>query len=93
MRDGGTIAAASDVLHDVLERRTPVKEAVRDWGKRHRFAGSRDRAWISGLVLDALRKKDAETEARRIAITPASFGIMPRQARMPPQIIATTRTR
>jgi 16S rRNA (cytosine967-C5)-methyltransferase len=59
MRDGGKIAAAIDVLHDILERRTPVKEAVRDWGKRHRFAGSRDRAWISGLVLDALRKKNS----------------------------------
>ncbi len=59
MREGGKIAAAIDVLRDVLERRTPVKEAVRDWGKRHRFAGARDRAWISGLVLDALRRKNS----------------------------------
>ena len=40
MRDGGKIQAAIEVLRDVLERRTPVKEAVRDWGKRSRFAGS-----------------------------------------------------
>jgi len=59
MRDGGKIQAAIEVLRDVLERRTPVKEAVRDWGKKSRFAGSRDRAWISGLVVDALRKKNA----------------------------------
>jgi len=59
MRDGGKIDAAILVLQDVLERRTPVKEAVRDWGKRHRFAGARDRAWISGLVLDALRKRNS----------------------------------
>lgn len=59
MRDGGKIQAAIEVLRDVLERRTPVKEAVRDWGKRSRFAGSRDRAWISGLVVDALRKKNS----------------------------------
>lgn len=59
MRDGGKIAAAIEVLRDVLERRTPVKEAVRDWGKRSRFAGSRDRAWISGLVVDALRRKNS----------------------------------
>jgi len=59
MRDGGKIQAAIEVLRDVLERRTPVKEAVRDWGKRSRFAGSRDRAWISGLVVDALRRKNS----------------------------------
>jgi len=59
LRDGGKIQAAIEVLRDVLERRTPVKEAVRDWGKKSRFAGSRDRAWISGLVVDALRKKNS----------------------------------
>ena len=59
MRDGGKIQAAIEVLRDVLERRTPVKDAVRDWGKRSRYAGARDRAWISGLVLDALRKKNS----------------------------------
>lgn len=59
MRDGGKIAAAIEVLRDVLERRTPVKEAVRDWGKRSRFAGARDRAWISGLVVDALRRRNS----------------------------------
>jgi 16S rRNA (cytosine967-C5)-methyltransferase len=59
VRDGGKIQAAIQVLQDVLERRTPVKEAVRDWGKRSRFAGARDRAWISGLVVDALRRKNS----------------------------------
>jgi 16S rRNA (cytosine967-C5)-methyltransferase len=59
VRDGGKIAAAIVVLEDILERRQPVKEAVRDWGKRSRFAGARDRAWISGLVLDALRRRNS----------------------------------
>jgi 16S rRNA (cytosine967-C5)-methyltransferase len=59
MRDGGKIAAAIIVLQDVLSQRTPVKEAVRDWGKKSRFAGAKDRAWISGLVLDALRRKNS----------------------------------
>ena len=74
MRDGGKIQAAIEVLRDVLERRTPVKEAVRDWGKKSRFAGSRDRAWISGLVVDALRRKNsiehamAGTGARVLAL-------------------------
>ena len=59
MRDGGKISAAIIVLQDVLSQRTPVKEAVRDWGKKSRFAGAKDRAWISGLVLDALRRKNS----------------------------------
>ena len=59
MRDGGKISAAISVLTDVLTRRQPVKSAARDWGKRARYAGSKDRAWVSGLVLDALRKKNS----------------------------------
>lgn len=59
MRDGGRIAAAIDVLTDVLTRHQPVKSAARDWGKRARYAGAKDRAWVSGLVLDALRKKNS----------------------------------
>lgn len=59
MRNGGRISAAMDVLRDVLERHQPVKVAVRDWGKRARYAGSKDRAWVSGLVLDTLRRRNA----------------------------------
>jgi len=59
MRDGGKISAAISVLTDVLTRHQPVKSAARDWGKRARYAGSKDRAWVSGLVLDALRKKNS----------------------------------
>lgn len=57
MRDGGRIAAAIDILDTLQRQHQPVKDAVRDWGKAHRFAGSGDRAWIGGLVLDALRHK------------------------------------
>jgi 16S rRNA (cytosine967-C5)-methyltransferase len=59
MRDGGRIAGAIHVLRDVLEHRQPVREAMRDWGKRARYAGARDRAWVSGLVLDALRRRQS----------------------------------
>jgi len=57
MRDGGRIAAAMEVLDLVLNRHQPVKDALRDWGKANRYAGSGDRAWISGLVMDALRRR------------------------------------
>lgn len=57
MRDGGRVQGAIEVIDAVLNRHQPVKEALRDWGKAHRFAGSGDRAWISGLVMDALRHR------------------------------------
>ncbi|MEP1144125.1 MAG: RsmB/NOP family class I SAM-dependent RNA methyltransferase [Henriciella sp.] len=63
MRDGGRIAAAIDILSDVIGRHQPVKIAARDWGKRARYAGSKDRAWVSGLVLDSLRKRNSIAHA------------------------------
>ena len=59
MRTGGKISAAIEVLRDVMDRHQPLKIALRDWGKRARYAGSKDRAWVSGLVLDALRKRNS----------------------------------
>ncbi|MCG8440308.1 MAG: RsmB/NOP family class I SAM-dependent RNA methyltransferase, partial [Caulobacterales bacterium] len=57
MRDSGRITAAIDVLADVEDRRRPAKLALKSWGAEHRFAGAKDRAWISGLVLDTLRRR------------------------------------
>jgi len=63
MRDGAKIAAAIEILETLEAQHRPVKDAVRDWGKAHRFAGSGDRAWIGGLVLDALRHKSSVSHA------------------------------
>ncbi len=57
MRESGRITAAIEVLTAIGEQRRPAKLALKDWGLAHRFAGAKDRAWISGLVLDTLRKK------------------------------------
>lgn len=57
MRPSGRIAAAIEVLEAMEAQHRPAKLALKDWGAAHRFAGAKDRAWISGLVLDALRKK------------------------------------
>lgn len=57
MRDGGRIAAAIEIVEDIEARRKPAKLAMKAWGDAHRFAGSGDRAWIAGLVLDALRRR------------------------------------
>ncbi|MBB4657589.1 RsmB/NOP family class I SAM-dependent RNA methyltransferase [Parvularcula dongshanensis] len=56
MRDGGRIAAAKAVLDDFWSRRVPLKVALADWGRGARYAGSKDRAFVSGLCLDALRR-------------------------------------
>jgi len=51
------VAAAIEILADVVERRRPAAESLKDWGLAHRFAGSKDRSAIAGLVYDALRRK------------------------------------
>jgi 16S rRNA (cytosine967-C5)-methyltransferase len=57
LRDGGRLSAAIEVLEDIEARHRPVKLALKGWGEHSRFAGSKDRAFVSGLVLDALRRK------------------------------------
>ncbi|MBP6547108.1 MAG: RsmB/NOP family class I SAM-dependent RNA methyltransferase [Phenylobacterium sp.] len=57
MRDGGRLTAAIEVLTDIETRHRPVRLALKSWGNDARYAGSKDRAWVSGLVLDALRRR------------------------------------
>lgn len=57
MRLGGRISAAIEVLDDVEKRHRPVSDALSDWGRSHRFAGSADRAAIGNIVYDALRHR------------------------------------
>ncbi len=57
MKDGARAQAAIDVL-DAFERsKRPAKLCLKDWGRSARYAGAGDRAWVSGLVLDALRHR------------------------------------
>ena len=57
MRDAGRLAAAIDVLTQIDERHRPVRMALKNWGEAARYAGSKDRAFVSGLVLDVLRRR------------------------------------
>ncbi len=57
MRLAGQISAAIEVLHEIQERHRPASLALADWGRSHRFAGSRDRSVIGTLVFDTLRKR------------------------------------
>jgi 16S rRNA (cytosine967-C5)-methyltransferase len=57
VRDGGRIAAAIEVLGEIETRHLPAHLALRRWGEGARYAGAKDRAFVSGLVLDALRRR------------------------------------
>src|SRR5271168_4197231 len=59
MTPAARAAAAIEVLADIETRHRPAADAMKDWGLSHRFAGSGDRAAISGLVYDALRRKSS----------------------------------
>ena len=57
MTPAAQAAAAIEVLADIFDHHRPAALALADWGRAHRFAGSRDRAAIGDIVHDALRKK------------------------------------
>ena len=59
MKLAGRIAAAIEVLTEIFTRNRPASEALKDWGKAHRFAGSSDRHVIGTLVYDALRNRNS----------------------------------
>ncbi len=57
MRDGGRLSAAIEVLSDIEARHKPARLALKAWGDGARYAGAKDRAFVSGLVMDVLRRK------------------------------------
>ena len=59
MRIAGRAAAAIEILKQVFENHQPAADALKDWGKSHRFAGSSDRHAIGTLVFDALRHRNS----------------------------------
>lgn len=59
MRLSGRLTAAIEILEDFERRRVPLKTAIADWSRNNRYAGAKDRAWISGLCLDALRRRNS----------------------------------
>ena len=85
MRPGAQIRAAIEVLEEVLNRHRPATDALSDWGRGHRFAGSGDRAAIGNLVFDVLRRRRSlaaqmgEDTARVLALAaaPEALGLSP----------------
>jgi 16S rRNA (cytosine967-C5)-methyltransferase len=57
MTPAAHISAAIEILQTLAELRRPAQDALKEWGLKHRFAGSKDRTAIASLVFDALRKR------------------------------------
>jgi 16S rRNA (cytosine967-C5)-methyltransferase len=57
------VSAAIEVLAEIETRKRPAVEVLKDWGIAHRFAGSKDRAFIADLVYDALRVRASSAYA------------------------------
>jgi 16S rRNA (cytosine967-C5)-methyltransferase len=61
MTPAARLSAAIEVLASIDTQRIPAPNAIKEWGTAHRFAGSGDRAAISGLVFDVLRRRDSSS--------------------------------
>jgi 16S rRNA (cytosine967-C5)-methyltransferase len=57
MTPAAQVSAAIEILEKLADNRRPAGDVIKEWGLSHRFAGSKDRAAISTLVFDALRKR------------------------------------
>src|SRR4029453_14711396 len=57
MTPAARLSSAIEIISTIEAQRIPAAQALKEWGTAHRFAGSCDRAAISGLVWDVLRRR------------------------------------
>lgn len=62
MTPAARISAAIDLL-DYIQSGELADRALADWGRKNRYAGSKDRAAIRDIVYDVLRNKQSFSEA------------------------------
>src|SRR4029079_12811971 len=72
MTPAARLSAAIELLETIDAQRVPAAKALKEWGTAHRYAGSGDRAAISGLIWGVLRRRassawlmDADTPRAR----------------------------
>src|SRR6202167_3686555 len=72
MTPAARLSAAIELIDTIDAQRIPAAKALKEWGTAHRYAGSGDRAAISGLIWDVLRRRassawimDADTPGAR----------------------------
>jgi 16S rRNA (cytosine967-C5)-methyltransferase len=73
MTPAARLSAAIELIDTIDAQRVPAAKALKEWGTAHRYAGSGDRAAISGLIWDVLRRRassawlmDADTARARV---------------------------
>jgi 16S rRNA (cytosine967-C5)-methyltransferase len=73
MTPAARLSAAIELIDTIDTQRVPAAKALKEWGTAHRFAGSGDRAAISGLIWDVLRRRassawimDSDTPRARV---------------------------
>src|SRR6202171_4717028 len=57
MTPAARLSAAIELIDTIDTQRVPAAKALKEWGTAHRYAGSGDRAAISGLTWDVLRRR------------------------------------
>jgi len=57
MTPAARLSAAIELIETIDAQRVPAAKALKEWGTAHRYAGSGDRAAISGLIWDVLRRR------------------------------------
>lgn len=57
MTPAARLAAAIEIVATIASDRRPASDALKEWGRSHRFAGSGDRAAIAALVYDVERRR------------------------------------
>lgn len=57
MTPGARVAAAIEIIEEIERGLRPADDVVRQWGRSHRFAGSKDRRAISSQVYAVLRRR------------------------------------
>src|ERR1700731_4807465 len=73
MTPAARLSAAIELIETIDAQRVPAAKALKEWGTAHLYAGSGDRAAISGLIWDVLRRRassawimDADTPRARV---------------------------
>src|SRR5947208_6541267 len=73
MTPAARLSAAIELIDTIDAQRVPAAKALKEWGTAHRYAGSGDRAAISGLIWDVLRRRassawlmDSDTPRARV---------------------------
>src|SRR5436190_18069321 len=56
MTPAARLSAAIELIETIDAQRVPAAKALKEWGTAHRYAGTGDRAAISGLSWDVLRR-------------------------------------